>query len=212
MAGPGAEVLRRLGAIVVVLPGSEILSSLKSGAIDAAEWVGPWLDMAFGLHEVAGYYYYPAWHEPGSAQTLGINRGVWESLDANDRRVIEAAAAAEYANSLAEFSANNALALRKLREDGVVRIMKFDESMLRAFSELAEEVLAEIAASTLSRGESSQATVTFAAGPWIGAMFRSAHVSTAALSANWFRLSGGGAVASASRTVGALGLAEMLGT
>ena len=41
MPGLGAEVLRRLGAIVVTLPGSEIVPALKSGAIDASEWVGP---------------------------------------------------------------------------------------------------------------------------------------------------------------------------
>ena len=66
MAGPGAEVLRRLGAIVVTLPGGEIMPALKSGAIDASEWIGPWLDMALGLHKAAGYYYYPGFHEPGS--------------------------------------------------------------------------------------------------------------------------------------------------
>jgi TRAP-type mannitol/chloroaromatic compound transport system substrate-binding protein len=47
----GAEVLRRLGAIVVILPGGEIVQALKSGALDASEWVGPWLDMAMGLHK-----------------------------------------------------------------------------------------------------------------------------------------------------------------
>ena len=93
MTGPGAEVLRRLGAIVVVVPGGEIMQSLKSGAIDASEWVGPWLDMALGLHKAAGYYYYPGFHEPGTGITLGINKGVWESFDASDRRVIEAVAA-----------------------------------------------------------------------------------------------------------------------
>jgi TRAP-type mannitol/chloroaromatic compound transport system substrate-binding protein len=41
-APPGAEVLRRLGAIVVTLPISDIIPALKSGAIDASEWIGPW--------------------------------------------------------------------------------------------------------------------------------------------------------------------------
>ena len=82
MAGPGAEVLRRLGAIVVTLPVSEIMPALKSGAIDASEWVGPWLDVALGLNKAAGYYYFPGFHEPGSAQAVGINRGLWESFDA----------------------------------------------------------------------------------------------------------------------------------
>ena len=71
MAGPGAEVLRRLGAIVVTLPGGEIMPALKSGAIDASEWIGPWLDTALGLHKAVGYYYYPGFHEPG----LGVFGG-----------------------------------------------------------------------------------------------------------------------------------------
>jgi len=102
MAGPGAEVLRRLGAVVVTLPGGEIMPALRSGAIDASEWIGPWLDMAFGLHQAAGYYYYPGFHEPGLGVAVGFNKSVWESLDADDRRVMEAVAACEYARSLAE--------------------------------------------------------------------------------------------------------------
>ena len=131
MPGLGGEVLRRLGAIVVTVPGSEIVSSLKSGAIEGSEWVGPWPDMAMGLHKVAGYYYYPGFHEPGTGITLGINKHVWESFDASVRRVIEDATAAEYARSLAEFNANNALWLRKLREDGSVKILKFADSILK---------------------------------------------------------------------------------
>ena len=50
MPGLGGEVLRRLGATVVLLPGGEIVPALKSGALDASEWTGPWLDMILGLH------------------------------------------------------------------------------------------------------------------------------------------------------------------
>jgi TRAP-type mannitol/chloroaromatic compound transport system substrate-binding protein len=144
MPGLGAEVLRRLGAIVVTLPGTEIVPALKSGAIDASEWVGPWLDMAMGLHKAAGYYYYPGFHEPGTGSVVGINKSVWESFDASDRRVIEAMAAGEYARSLAEFNANNALSLRKLRDEGTVKILKFDASLLKAFLEISKDVVAEI--------------------------------------------------------------------
>ena len=56
------------------------MPALRSGAIDATEWIGPWLDMAFGLHKAAGYYYYPGFHEPGTALAIGVNKGVWESL------------------------------------------------------------------------------------------------------------------------------------
>jgi TRAP-type mannitol/chloroaromatic compound transport system substrate-binding protein len=144
MPGLGAEVLRRLGAIVVTLPGTEIVPALKSGAIDASEWVGPWLDMEMGLHKAAGYYYYPGFHEPGTGSAVGINKSVWESLGASDRRVIEAVAACEYARSLAEFNANNALSLRKLRNEGTVKILKFDDTLLKAFLGISNDVVAEI--------------------------------------------------------------------
>jgi TRAP-type mannitol/chloroaromatic compound transport system substrate-binding protein len=143
MPGLGAEVLRRLGATVVLLPGSEIVPSLRSGALDASEWIGPWVDMAMGLHKVAGYYYYPGFHEPGTCETLGINTGVWESLNTGDRRLIEIAAAGEYARSLAEFNTNNALWLRRLREEGAVKILKFDDSVLTALRKISHDVVAE---------------------------------------------------------------------
>jgi TRAP-type mannitol/chloroaromatic compound transport system substrate-binding protein len=144
MAGPGAEVLRRLGAVAVTLPASEIMPALQSGAIDASEWIGPWLDMAFGLHKAATYYYYPGFHEPSAGQSVGINKGVWESLDTSDRRIIESVAASEYARSLAEFNTNNALSLRKLREEGTVKILKFDDSLLKAMLALSKDVVAEV--------------------------------------------------------------------
>src|SRR5271169_670515 len=56
MPGLGGEVLRRMGAIVVTIPAGQIVSALKSGAIDASKWVGPWLDVALGLNEAADYY------------------------------------------------------------------------------------------------------------------------------------------------------------
>ena len=143
MPGLGGEVFRRLGAIVLNVPGGEIVPSFKSGAIDGSEWVGPWLDMALGLHKVTSYYYYPGFQEPGTGITLGINKRVWESFDASERRLVEDATAAEYARSLAEFNANNALWLRKLRDEGTVKILKFDDSVLKELNRISKDVVAE---------------------------------------------------------------------
>src|SRR5262245_43999222 len=143
MPGLGAEVLRRAGAIVVTVPGVDIVSSLKSGALDASEWVGPWTDMAMGLHKVTSYYYYPGFHEPGTGCALGINKAVWDSFDASDRRLIEDATTAEYLRALAEFNANNALWLGRLRDEGNVKIVGFDDSLLKAFLAISKDVVAE---------------------------------------------------------------------
>jgi TRAP-type mannitol/chloroaromatic compound transport system substrate-binding protein len=144
MPGLGAEVLRRLGAIVLNLPGGEIVPALKSGALDATEWANPWTDMAMGLQKAASYYYYPGFHEPGTGNAVGINKGAWDSFEAGDRRIIEAMAASEYARSLAEFNANNARSLRQLRAESTVKILKFDDSLLKTFFDLSKDVVAEI--------------------------------------------------------------------
>jgi len=143
MPGLGGEVLRRLGAVVVNLPAGEIVPALRSGAIDAAEFVGPWNDMILGLHKVTKYYYYPGFHEPGAALSLAINKKLWDSLSAADRGMIETAAAAENDRSLAEFNANNAASLQELVKDPSIQIRKFDDTILQALGKISGEVLAE---------------------------------------------------------------------
>jgi TRAP-type mannitol/chloroaromatic compound transport system substrate-binding protein len=143
MPGLGGEVLRRLGAVVVNLSGGEITAALKTGAIDASEWVGPWNDMALGLNKVSKFYYYPGFHEPGTALSLGFNKKLWDGLSADDRNAISRVANAEYTLSLAEFNANNAKSLEQLREDKAIDIRKFDDSLLEALGKTSGEVMAE---------------------------------------------------------------------
>jgi TRAP-type mannitol/chloroaromatic compound transport system substrate-binding protein len=146
MPEPGAEVLRRTGATVVTTPGGEIVGALKSGAIDASEWIGPWMDMELGLDKAADYYYYPGFHEPGTSQTLGINKALWEGLASADRALIEAAAQAEVTRSLARFNAENVKALRHLRDDKRIKILRFNDELIKTFGKLSKEVLADTAA------------------------------------------------------------------
>jgi len=144
MPGPGGEVLQRLGAVVVTLPAGEIIPSLQSGAIDASEFVGPWLDMALGLHKAAKYYYYPGFHEPGAAISLAVSKKLWDSLGTTERSIIESAAAAENDRSLAEFNTNNASSLATLVHDPAVQIRKVDDGILQTLGKLSGEVLADM--------------------------------------------------------------------
>ncbi len=143
--GLGGEVMTRLGAVVVNLPPGEIAAALGSGALDAAEWVGPIDDFIAGLHETeAKHYYYPGFHEPGAVNALGINRGVWESLSAEDRAVIEAAAAATYMELLADLDAVSMQVLQRFVDEHGVKLRKFDDAILRRFGEVSGEVVAEV--------------------------------------------------------------------
>ena len=142
----GAAVLRRMGATVVLTPAADIACALKSGAIDCAEFVGPWTDIWLGLHKAADYYYYPGFHEPGFNATLGINRKLWDGLSPPERALIEAAAQAETTRSLAEFNAENIKSLNLLRADGRIKILRFNDDLIRTFGKLSKEVLADTAA------------------------------------------------------------------
>jgi TRAP-type mannitol/chloroaromatic compound transport system substrate-binding protein len=142
----GAEVLRRMGATVVTVPGGEIVDALKSGAIDASEWIGPWLDMDLGLDKAVDYYYYPGFHEPGTNSTLGINKTLWDGLTASERALIEAAAQAEVTRSLAECNAENVKSLKLLRSDNRIKIRRFNDDLIKTFGRLSKEVLADTAA------------------------------------------------------------------
>ena len=142
--------------------------------------------MAIGLHEAASYYYYPGFHEPGTGSAVGINKRVWESLDASDRQVFEAVAACEYARSLAEFNANNALSLRKLRAGGTVNILKFDKSVLKALLAISKDVVAEAGSGDDLSRKIYQSYAQFRRRSWIGATSPNAHSSTAAGSLDRF--------------------------
>jgi len=146
MTEPGAEVLRRMGATVVTLPVGEIVTALKSGAIDAAEWIGPWPDMDLGLDKAANYYYYPGFHEPGTNRTLGINKTLWDGLAPSERGIIETAARAEVTCSLAEANAENVKGLKVLRRDPRIKILRFNDALIKTFGKLSKEVLADTAA------------------------------------------------------------------
>ena len=78
--GLGGDVMAKLGASPVSLPGSQIYENLMSGAIDATEWVGPWNDSYMKFYEAAKYYYFPGMHEPASMLAVGMNKSWWLSL------------------------------------------------------------------------------------------------------------------------------------
>ena len=71
--GLGGQVMAALGVNVQVLPGGEVFLALDRGAIDAAEWVGPYDDEKLGLGDAADFYYYPGWWEPGATLEAQVN-------------------------------------------------------------------------------------------------------------------------------------------
>ena len=78
--GLGGEVYRRLGATPQTTPPAEILTSLQSGVIDGAEFVGPGTDIALGLYRVAPFYYYPGFNKPNGTGECIVALKAWDAL------------------------------------------------------------------------------------------------------------------------------------
>ena len=144
MPGLGGEVLRRLGATVVNLPGGEIYPALQAGTIDGTEWVGPWNDMAFGFYRVAKFYYWPGFHEPCTTGEVLVNKTVFNGLTKDQQEIIEVAVQAEALNEYAEFTYKSGDALDVLLTKHKVQLRKFSDDMLRAIGTAAGEVVEEV--------------------------------------------------------------------
>jgi len=144
--GLGGDVMAKLGASPVSLPGGQIYENLMSGAIDATEWVGPWNDYFLKFYEAAKYYYFPGMHEPASMLAVGMNKSWWESLPKSDQALIRAAAHQENDRMPAEYNANNGAYLDKLITEQGIQVREFNDDVYDAFGEAAEAVFEEVRA------------------------------------------------------------------
>jgi len=141
--GLGGEVLSRAGGTAQNIPGGELYTSLQTGVIDATEWVGPYNDLAFGFHQIAKYYYYPGWHEPGPGMEFIVNKQKFESLPADLQKIIEVATRAVNQEMLDEYTANNSRALNELVNKHHVELRAFPDDVLATLRQYAEEIYLE---------------------------------------------------------------------
>lgn len=141
--GLGGQVMSKLGASTVSVPGSQIYENLVSGAIDATEWVGPFNDYYMKFYEAAKFYYTAGMHEPGGGLSFSMNKAWFDGLSDWEKAVIEAACMEENAAAYEENIAKNGEFLTKLVDEQGVQVRNFNDDVWDAFGGAAEEVFAE---------------------------------------------------------------------
>ena len=159
--GLAGEVFTRAGGSSVRISGGELYTSLETGVIDAAEWVGPFNDLTLGLHQVAKYYYYPGWHEPGAMLELIVNADALAALPDDLQAIVSAAARAANQDMLDEFTARNNAALQELVEVHGVELRRLPDEVLLALAKASEEVLAELVAQDSMAAKINQSYTSF---------------------------------------------------
>lgn len=143
--GLGGEVVSRLGVEAVNIPGGELYTAMQTNLVDATEWVGPYNDLAFGFHQVAKYYYYPGWHEPGPTLELIVNEKAFESLPKDLQAIVKNAARAINQDMLDDYTARNNEALMTLLNEHKVQLRKLPDDVLKKLHQVTEEVLQDTA-------------------------------------------------------------------
>ncbi|MDM7971067.1 MAG: TRAP transporter substrate-binding protein [Paracoccaceae bacterium] len=143
--GLGGQVWQKIGASVTNMAAGEIFAALQSGALDAAEFVGPYNDLALGFHQVCKHYYTSSFTEPGLATELVVDKAKFQALPANIQEIVRSCCAAEYDNTAADFAANDPRALQTLVNDhGVTLHSSFPDSILEGAAKAAAEIITEL--------------------------------------------------------------------
>jgi TRAP-type mannitol/chloroaromatic compound transport system substrate-binding protein len=144
--GLGGQVMERLGATVQVIPGGEIFQSLQTGAIDAAEWVGPYDDTKLDFQSVASFYYYPGWWEPGPSLEVQFPVAEYDALPEEYQAIIQTAAKQANVDMMSKYDALNPPALADIVENTDVELLPFPDDVMRGAEEASFELFDENAA------------------------------------------------------------------
>ena len=166
--GLGGEVYRRLGATPQTTPPSEILTSLQSGVLDGAEFVGPGTDIALGLYRVAPFYYYPGFNKPNGTGECIVALSRWNALSDELKAIVQHACAVEADYALAEMERLNALALASLTGEHNVKLTAFPNDVVETARKQANDVLGEMAARDAATAKIYKSYAEFRArtAPW----------------------------------------------
>ncbi|HZY20438.1 MAG TPA: TRAP transporter substrate-binding protein [Ramlibacter sp.] len=143
IGGFGGKVIERLGVVPQNIPGGEIYQALEKGTIDAAEWIGPYDDQKLGFAKVAPFYYYPGWWEGGPELDFFINQKAFDALSAENKAIVEAAAAQAHVVMQARYDALNPAALKQLVGQGT-KLRPFPNDMMNAAFKAAMDLYDEL--------------------------------------------------------------------
>lgn len=138
--GVGATVMSELGVTVQTIAGGETYQALERGAVDAAEWVGPYDDEKLGFQKIAKNYYYPGWWEPGPGLSALVGQKAWEELPAEYKEIFKVGAAVANQTMQNKYDELNPPALARIREGGVA-LRRFSDEIMSAAQTASRDLM-----------------------------------------------------------------------
>ncbi|MDX1817765.1 MAG: TRAP transporter substrate-binding protein [Marinobacter sp.] len=143
--GFAGEVFAKVGVSPTNIPPGELYTALERNTIDAAEWVGPALDLRLGFQQIADYYY-TGWHEPATELQFLINKDSWNKLPKDLQAILKTAMRVSAYDMLVQSQDANAEAWSTIKEKYPnVKIKHFPDSVFKAMYKANNELLKEMA-------------------------------------------------------------------
>jgi TRAP-type mannitol/chloroaromatic compound transport system substrate-binding protein len=142
--GLGGQVWGKLGASVTNMAAGEIFAALQSGTLDAAEFVGPYNDLALGFYQIAKNYYFPSFVEPGLATEVAVSKSKLMELPEDLQEIVRTCSQAAYDDVASDMYANDPRALAALVNEHGVQIRRFPDEILEAGAKASMELIGEI--------------------------------------------------------------------
>jgi TRAP-type mannitol/chloroaromatic compound transport system substrate-binding protein len=119
--GMTAEILTKLGASIVVLPGGEVYSALDKGVVDAADWATTSMNQRMGFHEVAKH---PASiRHSMPVQEFAVNMAAWRALPDDIKAILHSAAREWTWDQVQRVAADDVRVTKELKAKGIERIV-----------------------------------------------------------------------------------------
>ena len=142
--GLGGQVWGKLGASVTNMAAGEIFAALQSGTLDAAEFVGPYNDLALGFYQIAKNYYFPSFVEPGLATEVAVSKSKFMELPEDLQEIVRTCSQAAYDDVASDMYANDPRALAALVSEHGVQIRRFPDAILEGGAKASMELIGEI--------------------------------------------------------------------
>jgi TRAP-type mannitol/chloroaromatic compound transport system substrate-binding protein len=143
--GLGGQVMSRLGVTTQNLAAGEIAQALQTGAVDAAEFVGPLDDDGLGLGEAAPFYYYPGWWEPGAMLEVMISLDAWNELPPEYRTALDLAGETTLLRTMGVYDALQPQSLANIEAAGA-QALPFPDDVMAAARTESDALIEELAA------------------------------------------------------------------
>ena len=144
--GDGGEILARMGAATVIIPGGELYEAMQRGTIDAMEYSTLASNWVMHFNEVAKYVYLSPTRAPSDPQCFYVNTDAWNALP-DDLKVLVRDEIDKWTQAQHEYLVYESVkAVDKFKEAGceVLKVPKeIEDALLAEAAAFYEEKVAE---------------------------------------------------------------------